>query len=170
MRETSQPAAHGPDQHKPYLRAVLDNVAEVYEAHLGRHDAELFMAESAYALAADHSANAVRSAQPDRPTMAHVAREVDEAIARLDEPITIADASDRQMTLISPSPSGARSRFMMNLYLFGHIAADALGYARVVLHESSPGSEEPWKIVIHTTPGGGGAEFHSRYRLPDQPH
>ncbi len=167
MRETSQAAIQGQGHDTRYLRAVLGNVAEVYETHLGRHDAELFMAESAYTFAAELGANAIRKARPGRPTMAHVAREVDTAIAWLDEDVTIAEASDQQMTLLSPGPSGARSRFMMNLYLFGHIAADALGYVRVVLHESAPGSNEPWKIVIHTSRTGGGAEFRSRYRLPD---
>ena len=44
MRETSQAAIQGQGHDTRYLRAVLGNVAEVYETHLGRHDAELFMA------------------------------------------------------------------------------------------------------------------------------
>ncbi|WP_089877791.1 methanogen output domain 1-containing protein [Citreimonas salinaria] len=64
---------------------------------------------------------------------------------------------------------GRPSLCMMTSNVFGRIAADNLGYARVELSETIARGDAGCRVVVWLEPGREGADTREYYRLPDRP-
>jgi predicted ArsR family transcriptional regulator len=161
MTSTPAPAVAGlpiPVDRDAFLRTLIGDLAEVLQDVVGLEDARGFVSlvgrRTGERLDADYRA----ALGTDRLSPAQVAEVLVDLKARIQGRFRIVEADATRIVFgNSACPFGDRVRgrpalCMMTSNVFGTIAADNLGYAKVELRETIGGGGSGCRVVVHLAP------------------
>ena len=141
-----------------FLRSLIRELAGVLESTVGLHDAEGFISvvgrrignwiDTAYRGALD----------TDRLTREQVAQVLVDLKARISGQFVLTESNDQRLEYVNTQCPfedkvlGRESMCMMTSNVFGSIAADNLGYAKVELPETIARGDGRCRVLVHLDP------------------
>jgi len=143
----------------PFMRTLLRHLAGTLEEVVGVQEASGFISVVGQQMA-DEIGSAYREALGvPRLSRAEVAEVMEDLKRRIEGDFRVVEQSDDKIVLenracpFGDKVAGRTSLCMMTSTAFGGIAADNLGYAKVVLAETIARGSPRCRIVVHLVPG-----------------
>ncbi len=153
-----------------FMRSVLRELVGILEQTVGEREAEAYVNYVGVSLGRLLNEDYKASFSLDRLDARHVAATLADLKARIDGAFSIESMDDEKIVLVNTAcPFGDQvigrpSLCRMTANVFGHIAAENLGYARVRIDEAIARGDRRCHVTIyisqtHATAGAGDSEF-----------
>lgn len=148
-----------------FLRELLRDLAGVLEDAVGLEEAESFVAMVGSRMGEAMDAEYRAAAGSERLDIRQVAAALVDLKARIEGGFSIESLEDERIILINDRCPfgelvvGRPSLCMMTSNVFGRIAANNLGYARVELSEAIARGHSGCRVTVHFGSGEGGREY-----------
>ncbi len=148
-----------------FLRELLRELAGVLEDAVGLEEAEGFIAMVGSRIGDAMNADYCAVAGTDQLDIEQVAAALVDLKARINGGFTVESLEYNRIVLVNSACPfgelvvGRPSLCMMTSNVFGRIAANNLGYARVELDETIARGDKGCRVSIHLDPIGGGREY-----------
>lgn len=150
-----------------FLRELISELASVLEDSVGLEEAEGFLAMVGNRLGRTMNREYLAAAGAERLDAAQVAAALVDLKRRIRGGFEVIGLNDDGIVLKNRAcpfgrvVEGRQSLCMMTSNVFGRIAAENLGYARVELKETIARGDGGCTVVVHFDEGGPGREYYS---------
>jgi predicted ArsR family transcriptional regulator len=148
-----------------FLRELLHELAGVLEDHVGLEEAAGYVARVGERIGRTMNNEYRDAAGTDRLDATQVAAARVDLKRRIEGGFSIESIGEDEIVLVNTACPfgehvvGRRSLCMMTSNVFGRIAAENLGYARVELEEAIARGHSRCRVVIHMHEGDAGLEY-----------
>lgn len=148
-----------------FLRELLRDLAGVLEDAVGLAEAESFIAMVGSRMGEAMNADYRAAAGTDCLDLNQVAAALVDLKARIEGGFSVESLHNDRIVLVNTACPfgelvvGRPSLCMMTSNVFGRIAADNLGYARIDLEETIARGHERCRVTIYLNPDGQGREY-----------
>lgn len=148
-----------------FLRELLRDLAGVLEDAVGLEEAESFIAMVGSRMGEAMNADYCAAAGTDQLDIEQVAAALVDLKARIEGGFSVESLEDDRIVLVNTACPfgemvvGRPSLCMMTSNVFGRIAANNLGYARVDLEETIARGHKGCRVTINLEAKGGGREY-----------
>lgn len=148
-----------------FLRELLRDLAGILEDAVGLEEAECFVAMVGSRMGEAMNHEYCAAAGTDRLDAAQVAAALVDLKSRIQGGFSIESVQDDRIVLVNTACPfaemvvGRPSLCMMTSNVFGRIAANNLGYARVELVETIARGHSGCRVIIHLDSSGTGREY-----------
>ncbi len=156
-----------------FMRSMLRELVGILEQTVGEREAEAYVNHVGLSLGRALNADYRRSFSLDKLDVRHVAATLVDLKARIDGGFAIESVDDEKIVLVnSACPFGDKvigrpSLCRMTANVFGHIAAENLGYARVRIDEAIARGDTRCRVTVtisepEHSADHGDSEFYAR--------
>lgn len=151
-----------------FLRTMLRELSGSLQDIVGVEEASGFISVVGQALGDEINAQYRTAAGVDQFDHAQVADVLVDLKRRIQGDFTLTSVTEDQLDLLNgrcpfgDKVLGRPALCMMTSNVFGTIAAENLGYARVVLHETIANGDGRCRVSVHLHPDGGVSVDHGR--------
>ncbi|QHQ34206.1 methanogen output domain 1-containing protein [Algicella marina] len=148
-----------------FLRELMSELASVLEDSVGLSEAEGFIALVGNRIGEMMNAEYLSAADTAKLDIHQVANALVDLKSRIDGGFSIESIDARRIVLVNTRcpfgryVNGRYSLCMMTSSVFGRIAANNLGYARVELAQTISQGDPGCRVIVHLAEGGGGREY-----------
>ncbi len=161
-------AADIPLERDVFMRSLLGHLTQTLQEVVGLHDAGGFVSVVGQRIGDEINEGYKRSLALDRLSRGQVAEVLVDLKRRIQGDFYVIEEDDERIVLGNRAcPFGDKVRgrpalCMMTSNVFGVIAAENLGYARVELEETIAEGHNGCRVVVHLRPGSKGGDDAAR--------
>lgn len=143
-----------------FMRSLVRHLAGTLEDIVGLDEAVGYVSLVGQAMGEDIQALYKRALGVDRLTAEQAAQVMVDLKDRIQGDFSLESIDDERIVLTNRACPfgdkvlGRQSMCMMTSNVFGHLAADSTGYARVVLEETIARGDQGCRVVVHLRQGG----------------
>lgn len=154
-----------PRDRDQFLRELVREMSGLLEDTIGLEETSGFVSMVAARISERMNAEYRELAQTDRLTLERVAEALVDLKRRIGGGFSVKSIDERKIVLLNTAcpfgehVEGRRSLCMMTSNIFGRIAADNLGYARVEVAEAIAAGDGRCRLVIYFDEGEAGREY-----------
>ncbi|SLN09556.1 hypothetical protein ROJ8625_00018 [Roseivivax jejudonensis] len=148
-----------------FVRELLSELAEILESGVGLEQTASFIARVGNRIGSSMNAEYVGAVPGDRLEVEQVAAALVDLKRRIDGGFSVESVDDEEIVLVNSAcpfghyVHGRRSLCMMTSSVFGRIAADNLGYARVEIEKAIARGDPGCRVIIYLNEGDAGIEY-----------
>ncbi|WP_119461038.1 methanogen output domain 1-containing protein [Rhodospirillaceae bacterium SYSU D60014] len=158
-----------------FLRSLIRELAGTLEDVVGLREAAGYISVVGSAIGEQINADYKSALGTERLSRAQVARVLVDLKRRIQGDFFIIEETDERIVLgnrtcpFAEKVVGRPSMCMMTSNVFGQIAADNLGYAKVELQETIAQGHSGCRVVVHLQPASAAAEAEGREYFRKEP-
>lgn len=149
-----------------FTRELLRELADILEVRLGLEETASYIAMVGHRIGDEMNSEYRAAAGKPRLDVHEVAAALVDLKRRIEGGFSIESIDEEKIVLVNTAcpfgeyVKGRRSLCMMTSSVFGHVAADNLGYARVDLEETIARGAPGCRVVVYLDEGDAGIEYH----------
>ncbi|ETX16066.1 transcriptional regulator [Roseivivax halodurans JCM 10272] len=148
-----------------FVRELLGELADILEQGVGLEETAGFIARVGNRIGREMNADYLDAASADRLDVDQVAAALVDLKRRINGGFSVESVDNEAIVLVNTAcpfgryVEGRRSLCMMTSSVFGRVAAENLGYARVEIEKAIARGDPGCRVIVHLTEGDAGLEY-----------
>ena len=148
-----------------FVRELLGELADILEDGVGLEETAAFISRVGNRIGRDMNSDYLGVVSADRLDVEQVAAALVDLKRRINGGFSVESVDDEKIVLVNTAcpfgryVEGRRSLCMMTSSVFGRVAADNLGYARVEIEKAIARGDPGCRVIVHLTEGDAGIEY-----------
>ncbi|SFD52682.1 methanogen output domain 1-containing protein [Roseivivax sediminis] len=149
-----------------FVRELLSELATLLESGVGLEQTASYIARVGDRIGSEMNCEYVGAAGNGKLSVDQVAAALVDLKRRINGGFSVESIEEDCIVLVNTAcpfgryVNGRRSLCMMTSSVFGRLAADNLGYARVEIDEAIARGDPGCRVLVHLSPGDAGFEYH----------
>lgn len=148
-----------------FVRELLGELADILEDGVGLEETATFISRVGNRIGREMNSDYLDAAHAERLDVEQVAAALVDLKRRIHGGFSVERIDGEKIVLVNTAcpfgryVEGRRSLCMMTSSVFGRVAADNLGYARVEIKKAIARGDPGCRVIVHLTEGDAGLEY-----------